>query len=46
MVCALSEGQLYRFNLRTRELGMKSTARFIGVLQQTGRLKKQDVLFA
>ena len=46
MVCALSEGQLYRFNLRTRELGMKSTARFVGVLQQTGRLKKEDVLFA
>lgn len=46
MVCALSEGQLYRFNLRSRELGMKSTARFIGVLQQTGRLKQEDVLFA
>ena len=46
MVCALSEGQLYKFNLRSRELGMKSTARFIGVLQQTGRLKQDDVLFA
>ncbi len=46
MVCALSEGQLYKFNLRSRELGMKSTARFVGVLQQTGRLKQDDVLFA
>ncbi|MCK7576844.1 MAG: virulence factor SrfB [Chromatiales bacterium] len=46
MVCALSEGQLYKFNLRSRELGMKSTARFIGVLEQTGRLKKENVLFA
>jgi len=46
MVCALSEGQLYKFNLRSRELGMKSTARFVGVLQQTGRLKPEDVLFA
>ena len=46
MVCALSEGQLYKFNLRSRELGMKSTARFIGVLEQTGRLKKDNVLFA
>jgi hypothetical protein len=46
MVCALSEGQLYKFNLRSRDLGMKSTARFIGVLQQTGRLKQEDVLFA
>lgn len=46
MVCALSEGQLYKFNLRSRDLGMKSTARFVGVLQQTGRLKSEDVLFA
>lgn len=46
MVCALSEGQLYKFNLRSRELGMKSTARFIGVLEQTGRLKRENVLFA
>ncbi len=46
MVCALSEGQLYKFNLRSRELGMKSTARFVGVLEQTGRLKKENVLFA
>ncbi|CDH46725.1 virulence factor SrfB [Candidatus Contendibacter odensensis] len=46
MVCALAEGQLYKFNLRSRELGMKSTARFIGVLEQTGRLKKDNVLFA
>ncbi len=46
MVCALSEGQLYKFNLRSRELGMKSTARFIGLLEQTGRLRKRDELFA
>lgn len=46
MVCALSEGQLYKFNLRSRDLGMKSTARFVGTLQQTGRLKTEDVLFA
>jgi hypothetical protein len=46
MVCALSEGQLYKFNLRSRELGMKSTVRFVGVLEQTGRLKKENVLFA
>ncbi len=46
MVCALSEGQLYKFNLRSRDLGMKSTARFIGVLEQTGRLKQENVLFA
>jgi hypothetical protein len=46
MVCALSEGQLEKFNLQTSTLSMKSTARFVGVLQQTGRLKKEDVLFA
>jgi len=46
MVCALSEGQLYKFNLRSRELGMKSTARFVGALEQTGRLKPENVLFA
>ena len=46
MVCALSEGQLYKFNLRSRELGMKSTARFVGVLEQTGRLKRENELFA
>ena len=45
MVCALSEGQLYKFNLRSRDLGMKSTARFIGVLEQTW-LKQENVLFA
>jgi len=46
MVCALSEGQLYKFNLRSRELGMKSTARFVGVLEQTGRLKSENILFS
>ena len=34
------------FNLRSRDLGMKSTARFIGVLEQTGRLQAENVLFA
>ncbi|PIE82975.1 MAG: hypothetical protein CSA09_04080 [Candidatus Contendobacter odensis] len=46
MVCALSEGQLYKFNLRSRDLGMQSTARFIGLLEQTGQLKHNNVLFA
>ncbi|MBL8259696.1 MAG: virulence factor SrfB [Candidatus Competibacteraceae bacterium] len=46
MVCALSEGQLYKFNLRSRELGMRSTARFVGVLEQTGRLKQENILFS
>jgi len=46
MVCALSEGQLYKFHLRSRDLGMKSTARFVGQMEQTGRIKQENVLFA
>ncbi|MCP5424400.1 MAG: virulence factor SrfB [Gammaproteobacteria bacterium] len=46
MVCALAEGQLYKFHLRSRDLGMKSTARFVGQLEQTGRIKQENVLFA
>ncbi|NJN48251.1 MAG: hypothetical protein HC808_19200 [Candidatus Competibacteraceae bacterium] len=46
MVCALSEGQLYKFHLRSRHLGMKSTARFVGQLEQTGQIKQDNLLFA
>jgi hypothetical protein len=46
LVCALSEGQLYKFHLSSRHLGMKSTARFVGEMEQTGRIKKENVLFA
>jgi hypothetical protein len=46
MVCALSEGQLYRFHLRSRNLGMRSTARFVGEMEQSGRIIHDKVLFA
>jgi hypothetical protein len=45
MVCALSEGQLYKFHLSSGRLGLHSTARFVGVMEQTGRIKKEHVLF-
>ena len=44
MICALSEGQLNDFHMRTSQLTMKSTARFIGEVSQ-GKIKDEYVLF-
>ncbi len=46
MLCALAEGQLESFMLQTSKLRMKSTARFIGELEQNGQLLKDKVLFS
>ncbi len=45
MVCSLSEGQLYKFHLNSGQLGLRSTARFVGEMEQTGRIKKEHILF-
>lgn len=46
MVCALSEGQLEKFHLRSKNMVMKSTARFIGEMESSGQIKKSQVFFA
>ena len=44
MICALSEGQLMDFHMRTSQLTMQSTARYIGQINQ-GKIKDDYVLF-
>ncbi|MEI4490378.1 virulence factor SrfB [Mameliella alba] len=44
MICALSEGQLNDFHMRTSELTMRSTARYIGQMNQ-GRIREDQLLF-
>lgn len=44
MICALSEGQLDDFHMRTSQLTMKSTARFIGQISQ-GKINDDYILF-
>lgn len=46
MVCSLSEGQLYKFHLSSGQLGLRSTAKYVGVMEQTGRIKKEHILFS
>jgi hypothetical protein len=45
MLCALSESQITNFTLYSRLLRMRSTARFIGLLQGGTRLPDEKVLF-
>jgi hypothetical protein len=45
MVCALSEGFLEGFHLASRNLGMRSTARYIGEMEKSGQIKRQRVWF-
>lgn len=44
MICALSEGQLNDFHMRTSQLTMRSTARYIGQMNQ-GRIRDDQLLF-
>lgn len=46
MVCALSEGQLDGFHLRSRDLEVKSTARYVGEMGQTNQIQAAKVFFA
>lgn len=44
MLCAVAEGQLEAFSLRTGRLTMRSTARYIGEMEINGQIRKE--LFA
>ena len=46
MLCALSEGQIENFLLRTSLLRMRSTARFIGEMEISGQILNDRVLFS
>ena len=46
MLCALAEGRLESFLMRTSQLGMKSTARFIGRMEISGQIREQGVLLS
>ena len=46
MLCALSEGQVEGFLLRSSRFKMKSTARFIGEMEISGQIKADRMLFA
>ena len=46
MLCALSEGVLEGFLLRSSRLVMKSTARFIGEMELSGQIKDERLLFS
>jgi hypothetical protein len=46
MVCALAEGRLEGFLMRTSRLAMRSTARFIGRMEISGQLLKRNVLLS
>jgi len=45
MVCALSEGHLQRFTLLSRNIELKSTVNFIGLLEDTGHVKDSNLYF-
>jgi len=46
MLAALAEGHLEGFLLRTSKLRMKSTARFIGKMDISGQIKRENVLLS
>ncbi len=46
MLCALSEGQIEGFLLRSSRLRMRSTARFIGEMEISGQIKAERLIFA
>jgi hypothetical protein len=46
MLCALAEGRLESFLMRTSQLSMRSTARFIGRMEISGQIRDQGVLLS
>ncbi len=46
MLCALAEGQIEGFLLRTSLLGMRSTARYVGEMEISGQVLNERLLFA
>jgi hypothetical protein len=45
-LCVQAEGRLKNFMLRTRDLRMVSTARFIGKMDNSGQIRDENVLLA
>lgn len=45
MLCALSDRRLRKFALYTKNLQMRSTARYIGILERNLKLEAENVLF-
>ncbi len=45
MLCALSASRIANFRLATERLQMRSTARFVGVMQSSGQIFEKDVIF-
>ena len=45
MLCALSNSRIVNFRLATDALQMRSTARFVGVMANDGRISGNDVIF-
>lgn len=46
MLCVLAERQMENFVLLTHRLSMRSTARYIGVMEPSGEIKRDNVLFS
>lgn len=46
MLCALAEGQIEGFLVRTSLMGMTSTARFIGEMELSGQMLNERLLFS
>ena len=44
LVCTLSQGHLEHFNLRSGDLRMRSTMRFIGIMEQIPQIKNRNIL--
>lgn len=45
MLCALSNSRIANFRLRTEALQMRSTARFVGVMANSGQILDREVIF-
>lgn len=45
MVCALSEGHLERFTLLSRNIHLRSTINFLGMMEDTGHIKNSNLYF-
>jgi hypothetical protein len=46
MLCALAEGRLENFLMRASQLGMRSTAKFLGRLERSGQIKADGLLLS
>jgi len=44
LVCTLSQGHLEHFHLRSGDMRMRSTMRFIGLMEQVPQIKRRNIL--